>query len=212
MSYAKSYVRTDTNPVTNLDQDLHNSRLSKYNDPALQKEIKDWIKTILNDQLQPKELSTSTDLIEFLKDGSVLCELVNTVWGPQTIKIKESKMAFFQMENIEKFLTFIKSQGLPQDELFQTIDLYESKDPYQVILTIQSLSRLINKQFGNQYPFIGPAIATRHERPKVPPKPKKFSANSGATWSTTEYGYMNGSNQKTENVVFGARRNIIHKN
>ncbi|GME80523.1 unnamed protein product [Ambrosiozyma monospora] len=119
-------------------------------------------------------------------------------------------MAFVQMENIERFLNFIKAQGVPQDELFQTVDLYEAQDPYQVLMTIQSLSRLIHKKFGDKYPLIGPTLATKRERPKVPPKPKHFSATSGASWSTVEYGYIGGSNQNTEKVVFGGRRDIIN--
>ncbi|KAG7903294.1 hypothetical protein KL925_001080 [Ogataea polymorpha] len=196
--------------VSNLDEDLKSSRIKKYNNPSLQNEVKEWLLQVMGSSINEDELR-STDLVDFLKSGEVLSQLINCVWGANTLPVRKSKMAFVQMESIEQFLNFIKSKGVPQDELFQTVDLYERQDPYQVVMAIQSLSRLIHKEFGDRYPLIGPTIAAKHERPKVPPKPKKFSANSGAAWSTMEYGYMNGSNQKTENIVFGARRDIVRR-
>ncbi len=196
--------------VTNLDQDLHNSRLAKYNNQGLQREVKTWILNILGSQID-QSLFERSELLESLKTGTVLCKLVNAIWGPNTLIFKESSMAFVQMELIERFLNFIKAQGVPQDELFQTVDLYEAADPYQVLMTLQALSRLVKQKFGAKYNLIGPTISTKHERPKVPPKPKKFSASSGVPWSTIEYGYMNGSNQTTEKIVFGARRDIVDR-
>ncbi|KAH3665996.1 hypothetical protein OGAPHI_004185 [Ogataea philodendri] len=195
--------------ITNLDQDLKVSRINKYRNPQLQLDVKTWLVQVMGSAVDEQQLA-STDLVEFLKSGAVLCTLINCVWGPNTLPVKSSKMAFVQMESIELFLNFIKSQGVPQDELFQTVDLFEYQDPYQVVMAIQALSRLIHKKFGDKYPYIGPTIATKHERPKVPPKPQKFSATSGMPWSTMEYGYTKGSNQKTEKVVFGARRDIVN--
>ncbi|KAH3669916.1 hypothetical protein OGATHE_002728 [Ogataea polymorpha] len=169
--------------VSNLDEDLKSSRIKKYNNPSLQNEVKEWLLQVMGSSINEDELR-STDLVDFLKSG--------------------------EMESIEQFLNFIKSKGVPQDELFQTVDLYERQDPYQVVMAIQSLSRLIHKEFGDRYPLIGPTIAAKHERPKVPPKPKKFSANSGAAWSTMEYGYMNGnvfagSSKSPGLIVFNAQ-------
>ncbi|ODV83093.1 hypothetical protein CANARDRAFT_203910 [[Candida] arabinofermentans NRRL YB-2248] len=190
----------DKDQVTNLDQDLKSSRFDKYN--KLQNEIKQWFDMIF----QTNQFSKNdTDLIEYLKDGVILCDLINQVYGSNTIKYKQSKLAFVQMENIEFFLNFIKSKGVPESELFQTVDLYESKDPYQVTQTIQSFSRIINKIDPTKYPLIGPVISTKRERPKIPSKPKHLE---NGMWSTTEYGYMGGSNQNTERVVFGGRRDI----
>ncbi|GME91249.1 hypothetical protein B5S28_g951 [[Candida] boidinii] len=209
----------DQNSITNLDQDLQNSRLNKYNDPELQKDIKNWIFNIVlnndddNNNNNILDINKQDDLMNILKDGTVLCQLINKVYGLNSIKFKKSGLAFVQMENIEKFLNFIKFKGVPEDELFQTIDLYESKDPYQIMMTIRSLSRTINKEFP-QYPLIGPKISTKHKRPPVPPKPKQFqsaTSKSNNSWSTLEYGYMGGSNQAKESVVFGSSHSIIRK-
>lgn len=196
---------------TNLDQDLKNSRFAKYNNPQLQKDVKNWILSVLGDKID-NQVFLNTDLLDSLKDGTILCLLVNTIFGDDSIKYKSSKLAFVQMENIEKFLTFCKIKGVSQDELFQTIDLFEKNDPYQVLMSIQSFSRIVNKNFPNKYNFIGPNISRKHERPKIPNKPKHLMLGQGGVpWSSIEYGYMNGSNQTKEGVVFGSRRDIVHK-
>lgn len=45
------------------------------------------------------------------------------------------------MENIAKFLQGCEQLGCPKHDLFQTIDLYENKNPGQVVDAIFSLSR-----------------------------------------------------------------------
>ena len=45
------------------------------------------------------------------------------------------------MENIAKFLEGCERLGCPKHDLFQTIDLYENKNPGQVVDAIWSLSR-----------------------------------------------------------------------
>lgn len=206
--------KTEQEASTNLDQDLKESRLGKYNNLQLQRDVKDWISSILRDSISENERQEihRNDLLTTLKDGVILCMLINKVFGESSIKFKKSNMAFIQMENIEKFLNYCKLKGVSQDELFQTIDLYEEKDPYQVIMSLQSLSRLINKVYPNKYPLIGPQISKKHERPNVPKKPQHLvMGQGGVPWSSIEYGYMNGSNQQKEGVVFGGRRDIVKK-
>lgn len=192
----------DQDANSNLDQDLKESRGVKYSNSQLQSDIKAWLVTMLGGDVQ------YNDLMEYLKDGTKLCEIINVVWGANTIKFKHSAMAFVQMENIDKFLTFCKSNGVQQDELFQTVDLYEQKDPYQVVMAIQSLSRLVNKH-SPQYPLIGPNISQKRVRPPIPAKPKTLMLGQGGVpWSSMEYGYTKGANQATEGVVFGGIKKI----
>ncbi|CCH58232.1 hypothetical protein TBLA_0A04370 [Henningerozyma blattae CBS 6284] len=191
--------------VTSLDEDLQNLRSNKFSPQAI-KEIETWIFQAILKKPLPQSNST---LLETLKDGTVLCQLANILAeadNQPTIKWKESKMPFVQMEQIAQFLSFATAYGVPQDELFQTVDLFEEKDPASVYQTIKSVSRYANKRHPNLFPVIGPQIAEKHVPPKVPKKPK--SLQGGAGWSTMEYGYMGGASQSTENVVFGNRRNI----
>ncbi|KAL6938220.1 hypothetical protein ACO0RG_004764 [Hanseniaspora osmophila] len=196
--------------VTSLDEDLLNKRSAKFTQENIN-EIQNWI---FNDILHKVPESQDQDLIDLLKDGCVLCELANvlsagsdSVDGSEAplIKYKKSAMPFVQMEQISLFLQFAQQYGVPQDELFSTVDLYENKDPAQVYQTLKSLSRYANAKNPANFPVLGPQLAQKRQAPL---KPKKPSHLTNASWSTMEFGYMKGANQKTEKISIGTRRNI----
>ena len=68
--------------------------------------------------------------------------LVNLA-APPGVRFKESPMPFVQMENISHFLRACQSHplDLQSHDVFQTVDLYESKDPAQVLQCISAFSR-----------------------------------------------------------------------
>lgn len=59
----------------------------------------------------------------------MLCELINSLYGAnKPIKtIKNSTMAFKQMEQISLFLKYAEAYGVIKTDMFQTVDLFESK-------------------------------------------------------------------------------------
>ncbi|KAI9758958.1 MAG: hypothetical protein M4579_002698 [Chaenotheca gracillima] len=122
--------------VTSLDKDLRNMRLSKYT-PQAANEIREWIELSLGEKL------AAGDLLDALKDGAALCKLVNLAAPTAGIKFKKSTMPFVQMENISHFLNAIQKApfSLPPHDVFLTVDLYEAKDPAQVLQCIGSFSR-----------------------------------------------------------------------
>jgi len=48
------------------------------------------------------------------------------------------------MENISNFLEACKNYGVPEISCFQTVDLYESKQPYKVIECLRSLAAVVS--------------------------------------------------------------------
>lgn len=97
-----------------------------------------------------------------LKDGYELCRLVQAVGGGANIKkLQRQKMAFKQMECINQFLEAAKAYGVPNEELFQTVDLFERQNLHQVILCIQSLAR---KAQAKGYRGFGPKEAEENKR------------------------------------------------
>ncbi|ORY41104.1 hypothetical protein BCR33DRAFT_661412 [Rhizoclosmatium globosum] len=102
------------------------------------------------------------------------------------IKISESKMPFKQMENIAKFLKGVEQLGVPCHERFMTVDLWEGKNMYQVIICIFSISRHAAKH-GFQGPVIGPKLVEKKvrrftidqlkEAQNIPNKLMNFSTN-----------------------------------
>ena len=64
-------------------------------------------------------------------------------------KVQESKMAFKCMENINSFLEAARNMGVPSQELFQTVDLWEKQNLNSVVICLQALGRkvFISKNF-----------------------------------------------------------------
>ncbi|CAG2103878.1 unnamed protein product [Medioppia subpectinata] len=122
--------------------EAHSKINSKY-DPQLSHQILVWIKDLLNEDIDTNGENNS--FYETLKDGTVLCRLVNAIQANTVKKVNASKMAFKCMENIQFFLEGAQKLGVPSEELFQTIDLWEQQNLHSVQICLQSLGRKASK-------------------------------------------------------------------
>ncbi|KAK6454524.1 calponin homology domain-containing protein [Scheffersomyces xylosifermentans] len=181
-------TKFDQNADTNLDEDVNNSRAARYKSSQL--EVKKYLQSTLTPHFPNlfdskfgngvnSNYINTIDLADILHDGEVLCKLGSLLPAskvpnnPCKSKYKNSKMPFIQMENISFFLSICEAIGLPHDEIFQTVDLYESKDPYQVVITLMSFSRLANNIDSTAFPtVIGPKPVK--VKPTIPTKPFKL--------------------------------------
>ena len=69
------------------------------------------------------------------------------VMQPGTIKrVQQSQMAFKCMENINSFLDAARAFGVPSQELFQTVDLWEKQNLNAVIICLQALGRKVKRE------------------------------------------------------------------
>ncbi|KAK5071143.1 calponin [Lithohypha guttulata] len=132
--------------VSSLDQDMRKLRLDRYT-PGAANEIRGWIENTLGERLAPG------DLMEALRDGVALCKLINLAVSPN-IKYKASNMPFVQMENISHFLKACEMPplNLPAHDRFLTVDLYDKKDPAQVLQCIAAFSRRANQVNPTNFP------------------------------------------------------------
>jgi hypothetical protein len=73
------------------------------------------------------------------------------------------KVPFKQMENINNFLTACEKYGVAKTDLFQTVDLFESQNMWQVVLAIFALGRKAQAN-GFSGPALGPREAQRNTR------------------------------------------------
>ncbi|KAJ3103413.1 Muscle-specific protein 20 [Phlyctochytrium planicorne] len=179
--------------VGGLDRDLAAKHAAKY-DPQREAEARSWIEEVLNEPFPNESFQES------LKDGQILCRLVNVLQPAQNVKFSNSKLAFKQMENISNFLIAIEKIGVKKAELFQTVDLYESKNIVQVIDCIYALSRNASAQ-GYNGPRLGPKLAEKREI--------HFSDEQIAQGKTViglQMGFAGGANQA--GMSFGGRRQI----
>ena len=132
MSYYNQSLQPEQAANTNLDQDLKSSREQKY--AKGEKEAREWIYDVL--RVSPGDVQQydrlGYDLADLLKDGRWVCQLdqkLNWKGSNPCSKVSDSRMQFIQMENISFFLEAAKQIGVPADEIFETIDLYERCDP-----------------------------------------------------------------------------------
>jgi len=132
--------------VSSLDQDMRKLRLDRYT-PAAAKEVRTWIEETLGERLAPG------DLMEALRDGVALCKLGNLAVSPG-VKYKASNMPFVQMENISHFLKACEMPplSLPAHDRFLTVDLYDGKDPAQVLQCLAAFSRRANLVNSSAFP------------------------------------------------------------
>ncbi|KAL5348809.1 calponin [Pseudogymnoascus australis] len=138
--------------VSSLDKDLRKMRLDKFT-PQAANEVRAWIESILGERL------AGGDLLDALKDGVALCKLVNLAVPSPGVKFKASAMPFVQMENISLFLRAcqLPPLNLQPHDVFLTVDLYEQKDPTQVLQCIGAFSRVANQVQPSRFPTaIGP--------------------------------------------------------
>jgi len=115
-------------------------KIDKKYDSELEEQAVEWICSYLSDAPEPKP-SGKQEVHAWLKDGIVLCKLINELQPGSVKKINESKMAFKQMENIANFLAGCEKLGIKTMDLFQTVDLYEAANMPAVINGIMALGR-----------------------------------------------------------------------
>ncbi|KAI4085954.1 MAG: hypothetical protein LQ344_007979 [Seirophora lacunosa] len=166
--------------VSSLDKDLRNMRLGKYTTEAAN-EARTWIEASIGERL------AAGDLLDALRDGIALCKLANLATGPPGVRCKESSMPFVQMENISHFLRACKSPplNLQAHDIFQTVDLFEHKDPAQVLTCIGAFSRRANALQPSKFPtMIGP-------RSKAGPMSPDHTGGYGS--NATSYGRPRGA-------------------
>ena len=122
----------------------------------MKNEILDWIERVNGEKIprdQPFE--------KVLKDGVILCNLANK-YIPGSVKRINKKGSNFQlMENHAAFQKFMKKFGVPDDEIFQTVDLFEARNIKQVCLSLSALGRLaMNKGLEG----FGPKMSEENKR------------------------------------------------
>ena len=136
-----------------------------------------------------------------LKDGVTLCKLINVLKPESIYRINKKSKPFFMMENISNFLTACVSYGVKSNDLFQTVDLYEKQNMYNVINGIWSLGRKAQTKR-----FYGPLLGPRESQENI----REFTDEQiikGRTTIGLQMGSHKGANQSGMN--FGKSRFII---
>ncbi|KAI6654859.1 Muscle-specific protein 20-like isoform X2 [Oopsacas minuta] len=117
-----------------------------------------WIEAVIDESLED-------NFHTWLKDGIVLCKLINEIAPGSVAKkfLKETSMPFKQMECVGVFLSAAKNYGVSEKDCFVTLDLFEANDLAQVIATLFALDRKAHKK-GWDGPILSPKEADANVR------------------------------------------------
>lgn len=189
---------SESSKAFGLTKDVLQKIEAKY-DLGMEKECMEWIEAVTGRSFYTGKghhfMTTA------LKDGVILCELMNKVQPGSIKKINTSSLAFKQMENIESFLSACRTYGVSTHELFQTVDLYEQKNPTQVLITVHAFGRRATTKKAS-CPPLGPREAERHERHFTEEQLREGEGIIGL-----QMGSNKGASQSGQS--FGKRRDII---
>jgi len=121
-----------------------------------------WIQEVTGLTLD-MDMKDPIDFANQLKDGSVLCQLINAIEPGSVKKINTMKAPFKQRENIEMYLKACANYGLKEQDLFQVNDLYENKNLYMIVDNIYNLGGMTQKK-GWTGPQLGVKQASENKR------------------------------------------------
>ena len=176
-----------------MNADLQKKMIENYSLEAEQL-AKQWVEEVIGE-------SCEEAFADWLRDGTILSQLMNTI-QPGSVPIpKQSTMPFKQMECINLFLIAAEKYGIKKTDLFVTLDLYEDNNPAMVISTLRALDRLSHVRG-----FQGPTYAPKQSEYN----PRDFSEekiSAGKTIIGAQYGYVTGASQKGL-TAYGRRRDI----
>lgn len=178
-----------------LAAETHAKVNAKYNEDAAAEALY-WIKAVLKEDI--KVDGSQDNFYEILKDGQVLCRLMNVLRPGSIKKISNSTMAFKCMENINNFTNGAKACGLMDTEIFQSVDLWERMNLNSVVICLQSLGRK-GANFG--VASIGPKESTKNVREFTE---EQLRASEGIV--NLQYGSNKGASQSGMN--FGNTRHM----
>jgi len=86
-------------------------------------------------------------LWKYLKDGIVLCVLINKIKQDSILKINKSRNQFKELENIMAYIQACKRYNIPSEDLFHPLDLYNKTINYsdKVLNNLRSIQNLYNR-------------------------------------------------------------------
>ncbi|KAH1027719.1 hypothetical protein HUJ05_001173 [Dendroctonus ponderosae] len=165
-------------------------------DPEQEREAQAWIESVIGQRFPavPYELA--------LRDGIILCQLMNRLQPGIISKINVSGGDYKMMDNLSQFQNACVRYGVPDVDLFQTTDLWDQKNIALVTTTIFAIGRTCYKHPEWRGPFLGPRPSEENKREF---SEQKLRAGEGMIG--LQAGSNKGATQAGQN--FGASRKII---
>ncbi|XP_040270952.1 calponin-1 [Bufo bufo] len=179
-------------PAYGLSAEVKNKLASKYN-PHLEAELREWIESTTGKKIENK-------FMESLKNGAILCELINKLHPGSVRKINESTQNWHQLENIGNFIKAITAYGVQSHDIFEANDLFENTNLTQVQSTLLALAGVAKSKGAKVN--LGVKYADRQERKFNPDKLREGRNIIGLQMGTNRFASQKGM------TSYGTRRHL----
>ncbi|XP_022702454.1 muscle-specific protein 20-like isoform X2 [Varroa jacobsoni] len=170
-------------------------RIASKRDPELESQILQWAEDVIGEELPKGPYE------EILRDGIILCKLMNAISPGSIPKFHTSGTHFKKMENLTKFTEACKRFGVDEMDVFQSVDLWERRNIPQVSQCILALGRACYLHPEYTGPCLGPKPAEKQVRQFTE---EQLRAGQGVI--NLQYGTNRGANQSGQN--FGLTRHM----
>lgn len=164
--------------------------------PEEEAEAQQWIESVIGERFPPGPY----ELV--LRDGIILCKLMNKLTPGCIKKINTSGGDYKMMDNIGQFQKACTSYGVPDVDLFQSTDLWDQKNINLVTQTIFALGRAAYRHPEWKGPFLGPRGAEENKR-----EFSEAQLRAGENIIGLQAGTNRGASQSGQS--FGATRKIL---
>ncbi|KAI1883074.1 hypothetical protein AGOR_G00241500 [Albula goreensis] len=181
-------------PAYGLSAEVKSKIAQKY-DSQKEEELRVWIEDVTG-------LSIGTDFQKGLKNGTILCELINKLQPGSVKKISQSSQNWHQLENLSNFIKAITKYGLKPHDIFEANDLFECGNMTQVQTTLLALAGMAKTKGIQSCVDIGVKYADRQERAFDEEKLKAGQCVIGLQMGTNKCASQAGMN------AYGTRRHL----
>uniref|UniRef100_UPI0037E85D2D calponin-1 n=1 Tax=Semicossyphus pulcher TaxID=241346 RepID=UPI0037E85D2D len=181
-------------PAFGLSAEVKSKLAGKY-DPQKEEELRLWIEDVTGKRIGDR-------FMESLKDGVLLCELINVLQPGSVRKINNSTQNWHQLENIGNFVRAITEYGLRPHDIFEANDLFENVNHTQVQSTLIALAGMAkSKGFHSKYD-LGVKYAEPQQRRFAPEKLREGRNIIGLQMGTNTLASQKGM------TSYGTRRHL----
>ncbi|KAM9349558.1 calponin-2 [Symphorus nematophorus] len=181
-------------PAYGLTAEVKNKIAQKY-DPQKEEELRIWIEDQTGATIGP-------DFQKGLKNGVILCQLINKLAPDSVRKINQSSLNWHQLENLTNFIRAITAYGLKPHDIFEANDLFENGNMTQVQTTLLALASMAKTKGCQSRVDIGVKYADKQERMFDEEKMKAGSCVIGLQMGTNKCASQAGMNP------YGTRRHL----
>ncbi|XP_051982488.1 calponin-1-like [Xyrauchen texanus] len=185
-------------PTFGLSADVRNKLVQKY-DPQMEEDLRMWIYEVTG-RVVPE------NFMEGLKDGVILCELINKLQPRSVPKVNQSNLNWHKLENITHFVRAIGEYGLKAPDIFEANDLFEDMNHTQVQCTLMTLAGLAKTKGFYTKNDIGVKYAAKKQRTFTPEKMKEGESIISQQMGSNKFASQKGM------TSYGTRRHLYDPN